>query len=127
MNENISITETEWIVMESLWNCPNQTIGELKASLCDMKWSDSTIKTLLRRLVQKGAVKADDSTGHFVYSSLVEERKCKQKETRHFLSRIYHGSLKLLMTNLASESNLTREETKKLMEIIDKMEGEEPK
>lgn len=123
MKQNISIAETEWNVMELLWHIPNLTIGEIKQGLSHTKWSESTIKTLVRRLVQKGVLSADNSSGQFVYCPLVTEEDCKRKETRHFLSRIYHGSVKMLMANLASESKLTEEETRQLMEIIEKMEG----
>ncbi len=123
MKPNISIAETEWKVMELLWERPNLTIGEIKAGLLSTGWSESTIKTLVRRLVQKEAIFADNKSGQFVYTPLVTEEACKQKETRHFLSRIYHGSVKMLMASLASESKLTEEEIKQLMEMIEKMEG----
>ena len=123
MQQNYKISETEWKIMELLWNTPNQTIGDIKNALSDTGWSESTIKTFVRRLVQKGAVKADNSDGHYVYTSAVNADVCKRKETRNFLSRIYQGSIKMMMASLASESKLTEEETRKLMEIIDKMEG----
>lgn len=123
MNQNISIAETEWKVMELLWHTPKLTIGEIKAGLSYTGWGESTIKTLVRRLVQKEAILADNTSGQFVYIPLVSEEECKRKETRHFLSRIYHGSVKMLMASLASESKLTEEETKELLRMIEKMEG----
>ncbi len=123
MQQNYKISETEWKIMELLWETPNQTIGDIKTALSDTAWSESTIKTLVRRLVQKGAVKADNSDGHFIYAPMVSANVCKRKETRNFLSRIFQGSIKMMMVTLASESKLTEEETKKLMELIDKMEG----
>lgn len=122
MKKEISIAETEWRVMEVLWKQPMLTIGEIRARLADTDWSDSTIKTLVRRLTQKEAVGIDDSLGQFRYYPIVSEGECRRKETKHFLNRIYHGSVKLLMANLASDSNLTEEETRRLMEIIDKMD-----
>ena len=123
MNKEIHIAETEWKVMEILWAKPMLTIGEIKDALADSEWSDSTIKTLVRRLCKKGALGIDDSKGQFLYYPLVNEEECKLKETKNLINRIYNGSVKMLMANLASESKLTDEETKKLMDIIDKMEG----
>ena len=124
MKVNISIAETEWKVMELLWKKSNITIGDIKIGLEDTGWSDSTVKTLVRRLVQKGAVKADDSLGQFRYSPLVSESECKRKETKNLIDRIYNGSVKMLMANLVSDSNLTEAEAEQLFEIIDKMEGD---
>ena len=124
MKAHISIAETEWKVMELLWKKSNITIGDIKIGLEDTGWSDSTVKTLVRRLVQKGAVRADDSLGQFRYSPLVGESECKRKETRNLIDRIYNGSVKMLMANLVSESNLSPEEAERLFEIIDKMESD---
>lgn len=122
MNREISIAETEWQVMEVLWKRPTQTIGEIRAALADTGWSDSTIKTLVRRLVKKGLLAIDDSGGSFRYSAQVGEAVCKRKETRHFIDRIYHGSVKMMMANLMDESRLSEEEVAELLRIIEKME-----
>ena len=123
MNKEIHIAETEWKVMEILWAKSMLTIGEIKGALSNSDWSDSTIKTLVRRLCKKGALGIDDTNTQFLYYPLVNEEECKLKETKNLINRIYNGSVKMLMANLASESKLTDEETKKLMDIIDKMEG----
>lgn len=124
MNKEINISEAEWKVMEVLWKNNMLTIGEIRRTLSDTNWSDSTIKTMVRRLTQKGIVgRTDDSKGQFRYYSIANENECKLKETKSLINRIYNGSVKMLMASLASDSNLTDEETKKLMEIIDKMDG----
>ena len=122
MNKEINITETEWKVMEVLWQKPRLTIGEIKNALSDMGWSDSTVKTLVRRLTQKAAVGIDDTAGQFIYYPLVSEDSCRKRETKSLIDRIYHGSVKMLMTSLVSDSDLTEDDAKRLMEIIDKME-----
>lgn len=122
MSKDIHITETEWKVMETLWQTPVLTIGEIREKLSDTQWSDSTIKTLVRRLNQKDAIGIDDSQGQFRYFPKVSEEECKRKETTNLINRVYHGSVKMLMANLVSDSNLTEEETKKLIDIIDKMD-----
>ena len=125
MEKEINIAETEWKVMEPLWETPGQTIGEIRAALADTDWSDSTIKTLVRRLTKKGILGVDDSGEQFRYYPVYSQSECRLRETRHLIDRIYNGSVKLLMTNLVSDSNLTDEDAEKLMELIDKMEGGE--
>ena len=123
MKKGQNISDTEWKVMELLWKRPMLTIGEIKQGLKDSGWSDSTIKTLVRRLTQKGAVGIDDSQGQFRYYPVIREEESKRKETNQFLQRIYHGSLKMLMANLVPDSKLTEAEARQLMEIIEKMDG----
>ena len=121
-NKNINIAETEWHIMELLWKTPMLTIGEIIEGVKKMEWSDSTVKTLVRRLNQKGALGIDSSAGHFRYFTLVSEEECKLKETKNLIDKIYHGSAKLLIASLVSDSNLSESEAEKLMDIIDKME-----
>ncbi|MBE7022456.1 MAG: BlaI/MecI/CopY family transcriptional regulator [Ruminococcaceae bacterium] len=122
MSKEIHIAETEWRVMELLWRTPMLTIGDIKNKLADTDWSDSTIKTLVRRLVQKGALAIDDGEGQFRYYPMVDEKTCKRKETENLINRIYNGSVRLLVSNLVSESKLSEAEFKQLIDIIDKME-----
>ena len=122
MKKEIGISETEWIIMEILWDKPMLTIGEIRSCLNASEWSDSTLKTLVRRLVIKNAVGYDDTKGHFRYFPIADEKECRLKETKSFIDKVYHGSVKLMMASLVSDKGLSREETEKLFEIIDKME-----
>lgn len=122
MKKDIGISETEWMIMEIIWKKPMQTIGEIKGSLSGVEWSDSTLKTLVRRLVMKGAVGYDDTKGHFRYYPIADEKECRLKETRNFIDRIYNGSVKLMMASLVSDSGLSDDKAKELMDIIDRME-----
>lgn len=121
MKNEISISESEWSVMEFLWSNPLSTITDIRKSLSQNGWSDSTIKTLVRRLVSKKAVAINDEGAVFRYYALLSEQECRLKETKSFINRVYNGSVNMLVTNLASDSNLTEKETQELMRLIDKM------
>lgn len=122
MSREIHIAESEWKVMEVLWENPMQTIGEIRAALADSGWSDSTIKTLVRRLVQKSLLGVDDQEANFRYYPMVEEEACKQQETKQLLKRVYHGSVKKLLAGLADSEALNEREVAELRSIIDRME-----
>ena len=121
MKKEVNISESEWSVMEILWSAPLSTIGEIKKSLRDTGWSDSTIKTLVRRLVSKKAIAINDEAATFRYYPLLSQQDCRLKETKSFINRVYDGSVSMLLTNLAAESNLTEKETEELLSLIDKM------
>ncbi len=123
MVQEINIADTEWKIMEVLWKNPMLTLGEIRKALSDTDWSSSTIKTLVRRLCQKGAIGIDTSGNKFRYYSIANEKECKLKETHSLINKIYNGSVKMLISSLMSESSLTEKETKQLMDIINKIEG----
>ena len=56
-----NISESEWKVLEVLWEKPGSLIGEIRTALADSGWSYSTIKTLVLRLTQKGALYTKES------------------------------------------------------------------
>ena len=119
MNNEINISESEWTVMEYLWNNPMVTITT--------GWSDSTIKTLVRRLVSKNAVAINDEAATFRYYPLISQQEFRIKETKSYINRVYDGSVSMLVTNLMSDSNLTDKETEELLALIEKMGKEQEK
>lgn len=127
MNNEINISESEWTVMEYLWNNPMVTITEIRKALSSTGWSDSTIKTLVRRLVSKNAVAINDEAATFRYYPLISQQECRLKETKSFINRVYDGSVSMLVTNLAADSNLTDKETEELLALIEKMGKDQEK
>ena len=122
-NKNLSISESEWKIMKVLWEKPELTLKEIAAGLEDTEWSYTTIRTLVTRLVEKGAVAADKTSGNFKYYPAVSESECKSKEASRFLSRVFDGSVSMLVSTLTRDSGLTEEERKELMSIIEKMDS----
>ena len=127
MKNEINISESEWTVMEYLWNNPMVTITEIRKALSSTGWSDSTIKTLVRRLVSKNAVAINYEAATFRYYPLISQQECRLKETKSFINRVYDGSVSMLVTNLAADSNLTDKETEELLALIEKMGKEQEK
>lgn len=128
MNRHISISDAEWTIMKALWQNKGEKmtlkeISEAVAQLTDADWSYTTVRTMVGRLSEKGAIAADDSNRrNFLYTAAVSEEECRREEMKSFINRIFDGSAKLLVSSLISEKNLTKEEQKTLLDIIDKME-----
>ena len=117
-----NISESEWNVLEVLSEKPGSLIGEIRTALAGSGWSYSTIKTLVLRLTQKGALYTKESPHGKMYYPAVDEDKSRRDETKHFLDRIYNGSVRMLFSNLVKDSKLSDKEAEELMELIDKME-----
>lgn len=121
--KNISISESEWKVMKILWDKSGLTLKEIAAGLEDTGWGYTTIRTLVTRLSEKGAINADRSTGNFKYYPVVNESDCIHKEVNRLLTRVFDGSVSMLVSTLTKDSNLTDKERKELMDIIEKMDS----
>ncbi len=118
--KNISLTEAEWAVMECLWEKAPRTGRETVNCLKEkMDWSRSTILTLLGRLEDKGAVRAD-AIKEF-YPAITREEVAVQ-ETESLLERAYKGSLSMLVSSLTKRQKLSKQDVDELYAILDSLE-----
>ena len=123
--EHLKLSDGEWKLMKVLWNCQPQTLAELVADLRDETgWSKSTIFMMLKRLIAKGAVTMDDSGKFQKYSAAVAYADVEPEETESFLSKVYSGSLGLMVSNLVERGALSEQEIRELKAILDAAEKE---
>jgi BlaI family penicillinase repressor len=115
------ISESEWFVMEALWESSPQTASELTKTLRPtMNWEENTVRTLLTRLLDKGALKTDENaSGTRTYLPAVKRESCVRAEGESFMQRIFGGAAKPLLIHFAQNSKLTAEEVRELKKILD--------
>lgn len=124
MDRNISFTQAEWSVMECLWQehpLTGREVTQRMEQQCG--WSRSTTLTLLSRLESKGAVESiTEEKGPKVFSPLLGREDAALQETEDFLSRVYHGSLSLMVSALTRKQALSRQEQDELYELLKGLE-----
>ncbi len=124
--ENISLTNTEWNLMECLWDASPRTGREATDYLREhVGWTRSTTLTMLRRMTEKNLIRCEDKDGMKVYSPLIKRADAVIKETDDFLNRVYKGSVSLMMSFITKKQELTKEEIDELYAIL--REAEEGK
>lgn len=124
MNRNIDLTQAEWSVMECLWESAPRSGREVTEALAAREgWSRSTTLTLLKRLEDKGAVESRESEGKKVFSPLLARTDAAERETKDFLSRVYHGSVKLMVSALTEKKALSQSDIDELYEMLRDLEG----
>lgn len=75
MEEKTDITPAEWQVMRIIWTLGHSTSSQIIDILQQkVDWKPATIKTLLRRLVEKGALKTTKQGRAFIYTPLIKEQ-----------------------------------------------------
>jgi BlaI family penicillinase repressor len=120
MMELPQITEAEWEVMKVVWEGP-ATAGEVVRRMEGVRgWRPRTIKTLLGRLVRKGAVKMEAQEKRYLYKAAVRREACVRSETRSFLSRVFDGAVAPALVQFLKESKLSAAELDELREILEK-------
>ena len=117
----INLSDSEWKLMNRLWDRAPMTIMELTAALReDTGWTKNTVITMLSRLEAKGAVRHEDGLRAKQYYPLIRREDTARAETESFLSRVYGGSLGLMMSAMVDSHALTEEDIAQLSAILDK-------
>jgi BlaI family penicillinase repressor len=123
-----NITDAEWKVMQVLWNRAPLSGGEIIEQLeVQTNWNPKTIHTLLRRLVAKGAVRAQKEKTYYAYSPAVTEKECVKQEAETLLEKCFHGSLNMLLANFIQDEHLSEQEIEELQAILDSKKKREPR
>jgi BlaI family transcriptional regulator, penicillinase repressor len=121
MKDLPKISEAELEVMKILWSkSPQPANSIIKALETQTEWKPKTVRTLLNRLVQKGAIDFNQEEGKvYSYFPLVSKDDYLKVETKSFLQRLYGGAFKPLLVNFLREEKLSREEIEELKRILD--------
>ncbi len=116
---HMNLTPAEWSLMEYLWERSSIT-GREAAKHCaeHIGWSRTTTLTVLRRLVEKGAVACDESGARNRYTPRIEREDAALQETDDFLRRVYKGSVGMMLSAMTKKQELSREEIEELREIL---------
>jgi BlaI family penicillinase repressor len=114
------ISDAEWSVMKVLWNRSPLTASEVIEDLGrGDEWHPKTVKTLLGRLVQKGALGYKKDGKAYLYRPLVAEDKCATAASEAFLSRVFSGSLKPMLAHFVEKKRLSAAELDELKKLLE--------
>ena len=122
----IRLSDGEWKLMKTLWARQGQTLAELVAALdADTGWSRATIFMMLKRLIAKGTVTMDSSGKFQKYSAAITYADVEPEETESFLSKVYGGSVGMMVSNLVDRGALSERDIQELRAILDAAEPRE--
>ena len=114
------ISESEWLVMRTLWSKGALTANEIVKELAGKtKWKPKTVKTLINRLVTKGAVRFEQEARQYRYHPAVGQAESIRKERLSFLQRVYGGTTKPMLAAFLEDANLSAEDIADLKTILD--------
>ncbi len=116
-----AISEAEWQVMTVLWDHNPATAGEIVGVLHGrVDWKPTTVKTLLGRLVKKGAVAFSQRGREYVYRPQLEREECIRAASSSFLGRLFGGSLVPMVAQLVDTGALSSKDIRDLRQVLDR-------
>ena len=108
MRTGVEVTEAESELLEVLWRCGPLTPPRLFAEVSRRQtWEDSTVKTLLARLMRKNMVRSERTDGRLVYRPLLERETYLAELVDGLVRRAFGGDYGALASFL--ERTVTRD------------------
>jgi BlaI family penicillinase repressor len=124
-----TISDAEWDVMNVLWNADApMTANEVVDALAGVRdWNPRTAKTLLNRLINKGALSYEAEGKRYLYRPRVTREQCVRAETRSFLSRVFANAPGAMLLQFVRQAKLTPAEVEALRKVLDNKGKDEGK
>jgi BlaI family transcriptional regulator, penicillinase repressor len=119
------ISPAEYVVMEALWRASPLAADEVGAALGpDQGWSETTVKTLLARLVKKKAVSASRDGRRYLYAPLIAREAYVRDESRNLIDRLFDGQLAPFVSNFAQTNGLSPEDIAALKRLVEELDDD---
>ena len=113
--------------MEVVWEGEPMRARAIVAALQPSTgWSDRTVKSLLGRLVKKGALGFEVEGKRYRYHARVSREECVAAESRTFLERVFGGSTSPLLAHFLRDAELSPEEVARLRALLEEKEEDTP-
>jgi BlaI family penicillinase repressor len=122
------LSALESAVMEVVWKRHRVTAEDVRTALArrqDLK--DSTVRTILRRLEEKGYVQHDVDGRTFVYRPRVAQQNVAAQQVRGIIDKLCRGSVENLLVGMVDDNLITPDKLRELAERIEEAEAAEKK
>lgn len=113
------ISDAEHAVMEVLWQRSPLTAADVADALADARdWTLQTVKTLLSRLANKGAVSYQQDGRRYLYTPILAREDYVGDESRRLVDRLFGGRAAPLIAHLAEQQQFTAEDLEEIERLI---------
>jgi len=123
--KSLPISEAESVVMRIFWARGALPTEEVVAALeSHQKWQESTVKTLLNRLLNKGALRARKDNRRYVYSPVLTRDEWLSTESHGFVDRLFGGRVAPLVSYFSQQKKLSKKDIEDLKQLIKEIDSE---
>ncbi|XZE45249.1 BlaI/MecI/CopY family transcriptional regulator [Pirellulaceae bacterium SH467] len=117
----MQISDAEWVVMNLIWSSSPIGSAEVVDQIAAQNgWSAATVKTMLHRLVRKGALATEKNGKKYVYTPAVRKDACVRQASRSFLERVFGGDATPALIHFVKTAKLTAKEVEEIRAMLDK-------
>ncbi|WP_146907215.1 BlaI/MecI/CopY family transcriptional regulator [Arenimonas daejeonensis] len=116
----IAISEAESVVMQALWAAGEATAEDLIAQVAGPNdWAEATVRTLINRLLTKGAIAAEREGRRYRYRPLLQREQWVAGESAGIVDRLFGGRVAPLVAHFSEQGRLSRKDIEELRQLIE--------
>lgn len=126
MRSGNTISDAEMKIMKLLWEKSPRTMPELTAALApETGWSKHMVIALLKRMLEKGSIRVEESKPARLYYPIIEKESVEKAKTHKLLEELFHGKARYLVSAMVEQGDLSGEDIDELIDYLEKVkEGE---
>lgn len=123
--KTIPISDAESLVMEVLWRGQQMHADEVVSALATQHcWQETTVKTLLNRLLKKGAISAEKDGRRYLYSAVLKREQWVATESKSMIDRLFGGRVAPLVAHFGKHRKMSRADLDELKRLIEELDNE---
>ena len=118
------ISDSEAVVMDVLWSEHPLAAEDVVARLSARDWAEPTIKTLLNRLLNKGAVRAEREGRRYLYAPVLTREAWVASQSEGVLDRLFGGRVAPLVAHFSQRGKLSQADIDELRRLIEELDDD---
>jgi len=119
----MQISDAESVVMQVLWKRSPLGADEVFAALAGRQdWQEATVKTLLNRLLKKGALSAEREGRRFLYSPVLRREQWLRQESEGLVDRLFGGRVAPLVAQFSAQRKLSKKDLAELRRLLEELD-----
>lgn len=105
--------------MEALWRKSPLAAEDVVSAVAEAQgWTEATVKTLLNRLLSKGAIAAARDGRRYLYTPVLKREAHVSAESESLVERLFGGSVSSLVTHFSEREKLSADDIAELKRLI---------
>ena len=128
----MQVSDAESVVMEVLWDAEAGGRGAVAAEdvvavlATRHDWQEATIKTLLNRLLKKGAIRATKDGRRYLYTPVLSRQAWLMDESEGLLQRLFGGRVAPLVAHFSRHRKLSPKDVAELRKLLEELDDGQP-
>lgn len=121
----MQISEAEAVVMEIFWQRHPLVAEDVVTALATRSdWAEPTVKTLLNRLLNKGALRAERDGRRYLYAPVLTREAWIAQQSEGFVDRVFGGRVAPLVAHFSERGKLTQADIAELKQLIEDLDDD---